>query len=95
MTNFGSILWIHWYPAFLRQEYLESGSPMAGWGVGLALGRLYARWGNVMAHHDIEIHFGTTAWAMTYPPIFIHFKNDEAIRPHDFNKFNGLPQRLL
>lgn len=27
----------------LMEEYLESGSPLAGWGVGLALGRLYAR----------------------------------------------------
>mmetsp|Transcript_2886 Transcript_2886/g.6247 ORF Transcript_2886/g.6247 Transcript_2886/m.6247 type:complete len:416 (-) Transcript_2886:246-1493(-) len=26
------------------QEYLESGSPLAGWGVGLPLGRLYARY---------------------------------------------------
>ena len=26
-----------------KQEYLESGSPLAGWGVGLPLGRLYAR----------------------------------------------------
>ena len=25
------------------EEYLESGSPLAGWGVGLPLGRLYAR----------------------------------------------------